>query len=364
MTTEAPDITQETAEATPEATEERDEVGRFATGGTFHTTIEAVRRIATHAAGEAGIAPDRVGANRFDRARSDLGIGLDECPTARGLKKRYRRPLSDLIAASLGDPEDVNEVLGRGRSDGRAHAQEGLTREQLLLSVKAAGFQMGEAPTPESYDQWAIDWAVERQRMGAFESALPRSVTLLAEFGDWPAVLAAAGVIPSAQAFRANRLSRREADPAEEILDRCIDETGILPVRRYFEDWTRRKGIPLGRDLKPWGATVERCRALRQAAGKTTPAASTPENQSPSLPSQVPSAQNQRRRSGGLKVYWTRELMLDALRTVYGPRHLRGARPTEDHYKTARGRSRDLPTLPTLKKMFGTLQNACREAGI
>jgi hypothetical protein len=359
-------MTTETAPSPSSATHsrsDRDSAGRFAGGVAFHSTLDAIQAIAEHAAAAAGIEPAAVGRDRFNSSRHDLAL-MRECPSAQGLVKKFKRPLSLLIQAAIGDRDVAGQMIGQYVVTGPP-TNDALANDDVIWSLKAATFAIGRAPTAQEYDHWIREWARERRERGAFGVPTPASTTLLSRFGDWSAALEAAGAVESAAANRQLARRRSTAAPCETILDNCIDEIGCLPSRRYFEEWAKRKGIPVGSDLKPWGAVVDKCRDLRKAAGKWTPSASTSRREGPPLPAQVPEEDNMRRRSGGSTgAYWTRERIIEALRDEYGAKHLNGRRPSDSHYRTlARGR-RDLPSAETVRHAFGVIQAAFRAAGL
>ncbi len=340
----------------------RDAAGRFATDTAFHELLDAIQHIAETAAHEAGIEPRMVGRDRFNDSRHDLGL-TRRCPSAQALSRKFGCPLSLILEAALGDHDDANKVIHHG-AGGWVQTAEGLPNDQVVWALRAAAFAIKRPPTSTEYDEWTREWDHARGALGAFIVPTPSAATMIARFGDWSAALEAAGAIESASEYRKLARRRSTADPCEQILDRCIDATGILPSRRYLEEWAKRSGVPVGKDLKPYGEAVKKCRALRDAAGKWTPAATTRADLAPPLPAQVTEDKNMRRRSGGHQTYWTRERILAALRDEYGAKHLDGRQPTDGHYRAlARGR-RELPSAETVRHAFGTIQSAFGAAGL
>ena len=337
------------------ADQPRDASGQFTHSAGVHALLDDVKVIAT-AAAEAteGRDPAMVGRRLFNRHREELGI--TRTPTAQGLEKRFDRRLSQIIRAALGDRRDIGHELGStGPRDDYISRE--ITEEQLVHPIKGAAFALDEIPTEHGYDVWVQDWMRKRERRGLLANPLPSSNTIIERIGSWPEALVLAGLIRRASDLAPMRRVRKRSEPAEVILDRCIDETGVLPSRRWFEEWCKRTDTSLGSDYKPWGATVERTRARRRAAGKRTPASETSFPQCPALPPQRSTIKRASRR-------WTDDEILDALRTVYGPEYLKGATPTQRHYMDASSGDDRLPSPTTIKKRFGPIQDAFRAAGL
>lgn len=362
--------------------------GRFTARLETSVLLDAVAEVARSASPDA---PAGASKGRWDRERAALGrvelpraesirkrvggtwpeaLALALCPQAErarlaGQRKRGRRSIID--ARTPFDPDaldwEAHEESSMGRvagSDGAnvlagdAIGTAGTTPddedvdaadvEVCRRALRVVAHRLGESPGQAVYD--ATAQRLEDARGARAPIGLPASPAILARYGGWEAALADAGLADPPRVVRAL--------PAEELLDRLIDETGILPVRDYFTYWCRSRGLPQRVDRRPWTEIVAATRALRAGAGKTTPAHRTPLGNSPGLAGQIV-------RVDGVRSYSRAEVLASLRR--YRRDHLRpGARATQKDYLAACRRDRSL-IWPRNFPAHGRFQDLIAEAG-
>lgn len=296
--------------------------------------------------------PEVIGRRRYNAAQAAIG---SSAPSAQGLVKRFGMPLSRVIDMAL-EPAETRMVLIAG--DGSQLVATDLPTELMLKAVRAAQLQLGTTPGAFEYDNWVERHIATRRRSGLLAYQLPRSVTIISRLGSWETALRDAGILTPEDAAPNWRADRAAAPSAVETLDRCIEETGVLPARAYFIKWCRRRDIPVGRELLEWSALVDAVRLARTDRGASTPARATMTRKSPPLPDEEECADRRR----ALRDYWTRERCLEALRR-YRDTYLRGKPARQRHYRDCAKRDSKLPSCSTLQR-HGKFQDLCREAGL
>ena len=278
-------------------------------------------------------------------------------PSAQALVSRFERPLSQIIDAALaGSAEAVRRLGGPGSFPATAPD---CPPALMLKAVRAAALEIDDVVTPARYDAWHADYIARRRKRGDTWSVLPSAHSIANQFGSWGQALADAGLAPTAVDAGLAQRGKKKAPPAHETLDRCIDATGVLPTRSYVERWCQRMDIPLGGEMHDWPQVVRKLRDLRSHAGKWTPSEATPPRRCPDFPAQLTPAVPARATCG---VKWTREKVLEGL-VIYGREYLRGARPTQRHYRAAAKGDPRLAAPSTLSR-FGRIQDLFAEAGL
>lgn len=322
-----------------------------------HELMDRVGDVLRRAAGAGD--PRAVSRDQFNAAR-DAGV-----PSAQAVCKRLKRSWREVVPLALGAVSDRQGRGKRGRGNKRRSndVERDFPDELIHVALQACAFALDHVPSPHEFDAWASAQAAQRERRGMLANPLPHSSTIISRLGDWPAALVAAGIVERAEQVD-HHAGLRVKRPVAETLDDFIDEVGILPTRHYFEDWCRRKDIPVGRDARDWKAAVAAVRTRRAAAGKATPAEMTMPKDAPPLPDPVPRANR------GTKgtIQWDKDRILDALRYYQRTYLTDGRAPTQKHYLACAKGDPKLPASSTLTRKGEALgwgfQDWCRAAGL
>lgn len=304
--------------------------------------LDAVRAVVLELAEEDADGARRVSTRRYNAARADA-------PSAQAVCARLGLPWDRVLWAALTEPAERGHLLGHLGKRPDADWDDDLARRAL----RAAAHRVGAPLTASAYDD-AIEQLDRGARAGqGAPLRLPHSATLVARFGSWAAACRWAGVAPATQSGP----PVVRAEPAVEILDRFVSETGLLPDSGYFRCWCRAQGIPLGRDGRAHRRVVAALRDARTARGEATPTSYARPEELPLLPDET--RDPDRGPGGG----YTREAILASLRR-YGERHLApGTRPRFKDYQAACRRDPELLSTSCLGR-HGRFQGLCREAGI
>jgi len=215
--------------------------GRFITEQGHHAVLDQVAEVIAVAG--SGKDPRALGRRRYNAARQAMG---SPAPTAQGLVKRFGMPFARVIDMAL-EPAETRMVLVAG--DGSQLIATDMPTELMLKAVRAAHLQLGTTPGAFEYDNWVERHLAKRRRSGLLAHQLPRSVTIISRLGSWEIALRDSCILAPEDAAPNWRVDRATAPSAVETLDRCIEETGVLPTRAYFIEWCRRRDIPVGREL-------------------------------------------------------------------------------------------------------------------
>lgn len=316
-----------------------------------HELVDRIATVLRLAAGNGN--PHGVSRDQFNRARA---LATDPVPSAQAVCKRLKRSWTEVVQLALGP---VAKRMGQGARRARRAIDRECPDSLLHTALKACTFALGTAPSPQAYDRWADATEARRLRRGLVANPLPHSATILSRLGDWDDALVAAGVMEPRTKGRATG-HPKTSRPVAELIDEFIDAVGILPTRKYFEEWCRRKDVPVGGDVRKWRQALAAARECRTRSGKSTPTVVTPAKDAPPLPAQQQIIQ----RVGPVVQVWTDESILEALR-YYGRTYLRpGQRPTQGHFGSCSAGDPKLPSKSTLTRHGKGFQEWCREAGL
>jgi hypothetical protein len=298
----------------------------------------------------------RVSRDQFNAARHLVD---ERVPSAQAICKRLKRSWAETVILALGP---IAARMGQGQIRRDRQVDRDYPSAVIFAALKASAYSIGRLPSAQDYDAWAAAHAAGRERRGVTPNPLPHSTTIAKRFGDWADALVAAGIIESKDEAATGQ-PPRGSHPVIEIIDEFIDQVGILPTRRYFEQWCSRMDVPVGGDVRKWKQALAATRDRRSRAGKTTPGVITAAKDAPPLPAQVART----KRGTKAVVVWTKETILDALR-YYGREYLKGAAPTQRHYGSCATGDPRLPAKSTLtargKALGFGFQDWCREAGL
>lgn len=305
--------------------------GRYAQGMGFQEILDHVGSLIREAGGEA------LSTRRYNRLRLSLSPAP---PTAQAICERLGVSWEDVRVVALAEPATRSQMLGVRAPKSGWDVED----DQLFRVMRAAAFQAGRVLSMDGWDA-AVRRYEQRMARHGHPVELPVSATLINRFGSWGKALLAAGLeTPTG--------SVPTAPPAAETLDAFVSETGLIPTREYFVSWCRVRAIPVGRDVKKWGAVVATMRAQRAERGDVTPDAATPLSELPELV--LPPNRN---------VAATREDVLASLK-LYGQRYVTAKQPPRArHYKDCAANDPQLIGGTTVQK-FGLFQDLCREAGL
>lgn len=277
--------------------------------------------------------------------------GHEALPSAEAIRKRFGLPWDRVLHLATTKPSHRTRLLGQW--DGTHFAGWGEDGpDAATRALRSVALRVGRPPTAFEYDEAAkaIE-AKSAQRRSGKPLLLPRSRYMLSVHESWPAVLQEAGLEPSP-----SPPAPPPPPSMSQVLDRFIDEFGVLPSGNYLLEWSRRINIPTPRIRQGWDEVVSEVRGLRSARGALTPDRPTRGKDLPPLPDPVPRVRR-------MPFRHSRAAILDSLRR-YGALHLApGCMPRQKHYMAAGRQDREL-IWPGHFTRFGRFHDLCVEAGI
>lgn len=294
-----------------------------------------------------GVAGGRRGAEavsvrRFNAARAE-GV-----PSAQGVCSRLSVSWDQARQLALAEVAERGHLLGHFTRRPEFNGDEDLVQR----SLRAVAHRIGEPLAAYAYDDAVERLEKEQRRRRGGRLGLPHSSTIIERCGSWRAACEQAGV----RAVEISGPPTRKAEPAVEVLDRFVTETGLLPPQKYLRPWARHHGVLLGRDSRRYAALVAQLRERRRQRGETTPEGFADLSELPPLPEGVLG------RPGGGRGISRQEVLTSLL--LYAQRHLEEGRlPRYKHYQAARRRDPQLVNASALRR-HGRFQDLCREAGI
>lgn len=315
--------------------------GRFRARHGVQALLDEVRGVLLVAAGDRERA-QAVSVRRFDAARPE-GI-----PSAQAVCSRLSVSWWQARQLALTKVAERGHLLGHFTRRPEFNGDDDLVQRGL----RAVAHRIGEPLAAYAYDDAVEQMEKEQRRRRGGRPGLPHSSTIIERSGSWQAACERAGV----RAVEVSGPPTRKAEPAVEVLDRFVTETGLLPPQKYLRPWARHHGVLLGRDSRRYRALVAELRERRRRRGETTPEKFADLADLPPLPEGATG-----RPGGGRGI--SRQEVLAALR-LYAERHLdQGRLPRYKHYQAARRRDPQLVNASALRR-HGRFQDLCREAGI
>jgi hypothetical protein len=325
---------------------ERDEqTGRFAARHTTHELLDGVAEVAL----AASVPARSISKAAWNQSRDDLG--RTDLPTADPIRRRLGVSWPLVLKLAFTAAAKRSRVLGNHTQRPDFKGDD----ETICSGLRMVAHRVKEPLDRLTYDFERIKLDEERARRGRPPLHLPHSDTIVKRLRSWVNACKLAGV----EAARPVPPPTTRARPAVETLDEFISQTGLLPYRRWFEQWCRAKDIPLGRDARQWDEVVAAVRVRRSARGEKTPFEPATRASLPPIPEHERVGRSGARRPKRR----TREEGLASLRR-YKRRHLKaGQEPRQKHYYLVAKKDRELLAGSTIVK-FGRFQDLCREAGI
>lgn len=331
----------------PSRAQPRLQTGRYAAETSFHELFDGLRAVALAAASGDIDAAKVVSTRRWDAQRRTSGGG--QLPSSAAVRKRFGLSWDVLLSVAFAEPARRAYLIGVRQSPPLAGRY---APEECVQALQAVARRVQRSPSALEYDHVAARIEDERQRLRHATSflELPRSGIVKEAFGSWDDALAVAGL----RRFTPLPQEGSRGPSWEEVLDRFIDATGVLPTRNYLRKWTEHNDISLGRPRRPWAEVVDEVRQRRAERGAVTP----DEPASLKDPSLFPRIEQLPRRRTQAPL--SRDDALASLR-LYAERYLRpGQAPRLRHYKNVASGNPELISLGR----YGKFQDLCREAGI